>query len=42
VAGADGASWVAQSELKDYSAYVIDRHDETAWTVSGADFQPHN
>jgi len=42
VAGSDGASWFAQSELKDYSAYVIDRHEETAWTVSGADFQPHN
>ena len=38
VAGPDGASWFAQSELRAYSAYVIDRHDETAWTVSGADF----
>ena len=38
VAGPDGASWFAQPELRAYSAYVINRHEETAWTVSGADF----
>jgi FAD:protein FMN transferase len=38
VAGPDGASWFAQPELRAYSAYVINRHEESAWTVSGADF----
>jgi len=38
VAGPDGASWFAQPELRAYSAYVMNRHEETAWTVSGADF----
>ena len=37
VAGSDGDSFFEQSELKDYSAYVIDRHEETAWTVSGTE-----
>ena len=38
VAGPDGASWFAAPELREYSAYVINRHEESAWTVAGADF----
>lgn len=36
VAGADGASWFAQPELADYSAWVIDRHSGGAWGAGPA------
>ena len=34
VAGKDGASWFNQPELADYSAFVIDRHSDTSWSIS--------
>jgi len=33
VAGRDGAIWFNRSELTQYSAWVIDRHEEVAWSV---------
>ena len=33
VEGRDGALWFAQPELAQYSAWVIDRHDDVAWSV---------
>ena len=33
VAGRDGAKWFSRSELAKYSAWVIDRHEEVAWSV---------
>jgi thiamine biosynthesis lipoprotein len=33
VAGRDGAIWFNRSELAQYSAWVIDRHEEVAWSV---------
>jgi len=36
VAGEDGASWFAQPELAEYSAWVIDRHSGGAWGVGAA------
>ena len=34
VAGKDGASWFSQPELADYSAFVINRHSDTSWSIS--------
>ena len=34
VAGKDGAGWYSQPELADYSAFVIDRHSDTSWSIS--------
>ena len=34
VAGKDGAGWFNQPELADYSAFVIDRHSDTSWSIS--------
>jgi thiamine biosynthesis lipoprotein len=33
VAGRDGAAWFTTSELSDYSAWVIDRHEKLAWSI---------
>jgi thiamine biosynthesis lipoprotein len=33
VAGDDGAQFLAQAELHDYSAWCIDRYDDSAWGV---------
>jgi thiamine biosynthesis lipoprotein len=34
VAGKDGAGWFNKPELADYSAFVIDRHSDTSWSIS--------
>ena len=34
VAGKDGASWFDKPELEEYSAFVIDRHSDTSWSIS--------
>ena len=34
VAGKDGANWFDKPELVDYSAFVIDRHSDTSWSIS--------
>lgn len=34
VAGQDGAGWFNKPELADYSAFVIDRHSDTSWSIS--------
>jgi thiamine biosynthesis lipoprotein len=34
VAGKDGAAWFNKPELADYSAFVIDRHSDTSWSIS--------
>ncbi len=36
VAGEDGAGWFAQPELREYLAWVIDRHSGGAWGVGPA------
>ena len=36
VEGEDGAGWFAQPELREYSAWVIDRHSGGAWGVGPA------
>jgi thiamine biosynthesis lipoprotein len=36
VLGKDGAALFERSEFKDYSAFVIDRHSNTSWEVSGS------
>ena len=36
VAGEDGAAWFGQPELSEYSAWVIDRHNDGAWGVGSA------
>jgi len=36
VLGKDGAALFERPELNDYSAFVIDRHSNTAWQVSGS------
>jgi len=33
VAGRDGAVWFTKGELAEYSAWVIDRHSDVAWSV---------
>lgn len=33
VAGRDGAIWFTKGELAEYSAWVIDRHSDVAWSV---------
>ena len=33
VAGRDGAHWFSKGELAEYSAWVIDRHEDVAWSV---------
>jgi len=33
VAGRDGAIWFSKPELAEYCAWVIDRHDDVAWSV---------
>jgi len=33
VAGRDGAIWFSKPELAEYQAWVIDRHDDVAWSV---------
>ena len=33
VSGRDGAIWFAKPELAKYHAWVIDRHDDVAWSV---------
>ena len=40
VSGKDGARWFSQPDLAEYSAWCIDRGDDTSWSISGADF-PH-
>ena len=34
VVGKDGAAWFNKPELADYSAFVIDRHSDTSWSIS--------
>jgi thiamine biosynthesis lipoprotein len=34
VEGKDGARWFEKEEFADYSAFVIDRHSDTSWSVS--------
>ena len=34
VAGKDGAHWFTKAELKDYSAWVIERHSDQAWGIN--------
>ena len=34
VAGKDGAGWFNKPELADYSAFLIDRHSDTSWSIS--------
>jgi thiamine biosynthesis lipoprotein len=36
VAGRDGGVWFTTSELSDYSAWVIDRHENVAWSIGPA------
>jgi thiamine biosynthesis lipoprotein len=36
VAGRDGAVWFTTPELAEYSAWVIDRHKEVAWSIGPA------
>ncbi|NBU93224.1 MAG: FAD:protein FMN transferase [Actinobacteria bacterium] len=36
VLGKDGAALFERSEFKDYSAFVIERHSNTSWEVSGS------
>ena len=33
VAGPDGAKWFGQPELADYQVWVIDRHENSAWSI---------
>lgn len=33
VEGRDGAIWFSQSDLAEYSAWVVDRHEDVAWSV---------
>ena len=33
VSGRDGAIWFSRAELAEYSAWVIDRHEDVAWSV---------
>jgi thiamine biosynthesis lipoprotein len=35
VSGRDGAIWFSKPELSAYSAWVIDRHEDVAWSISG-------
>ena len=34
VAGKDGAKWFALPELASYSAWVVNRNENTAWSVN--------
>lgn len=34
VAGKDGAVWFSQPELEGYKAWVINRHENTAWSIN--------
>ena len=34
VAGKDGAHWFTKAELKEYSAWVIERHSDQAWGIN--------
>ena len=36
VAGRDGAVWFTTPELSEYSAWVIDRHENVAWSIGPA------
>lgn len=36
VAGRDGGVWFMTTELSDYSAWVIDRHENVAWSIGPA------
>jgi len=36
VAGRDGGIWFTTSELSEYSAWVIDRHEKVAWSIGPA------
>ena len=38
VEGQDGARWFQKPELAPYYAWVINRHDDTAWEISAANF----
>ena len=35
VSGKDGAMWFEKAELSNYWAFVIDRHSDTSWSLSG-------
>jgi len=36
VSGRDGAVWFTTPELSEYSAWVIDRHENFAWSIGPA------
>jgi thiamine biosynthesis lipoprotein len=36
VDGRDGAVWFTTPELAEYSAWVIDRHEDIAWSIGPA------
>lgn len=38
VTGKEGAKWFSLPELAEYSAWCIDRGEDTSWAISGADF----
>ncbi|HUW87172.1 MAG TPA: FAD:protein FMN transferase [Candidatus Paceibacterota bacterium] len=40
VEGRDGAIWFSQPELAQYSAWVVDRHDDIAWSVGPESLKP--
>ena len=33
VAGQDGAKWFTQPELTEYLVWVIERHEDSAWSL---------
>ena len=33
VAGEDGAKYFAQAELEGYQVFVVDRHENTTWSI---------
>ena len=39
VEGRDGAIWFSQPELAEYSAWVVDRHEDIAWSVGPESFK---
>jgi len=36
VSGRDGSVWFTAPELSEYSAWVIDRHENVAWSIGPA------
>lgn len=42
VEGRDGAVWFTQPELAPYSAWVVDRHEDIAWSVGPESLKEHS